>query len=93
MPSFCEYGMCHNLGSSTYLGYCNEYHMNKAFEKEKLMKILKENPHLSTLKEARSFLTGASSQIQSKDSVSQLPPSKEPSSMPQNKLPSKPPTS
>lgn len=93
MPSFCEYGMCHNLGSSSYLGYCNEYHMNKAFEKEKLMKILESNPHLSTLKDARAFLIEASSRTLPKDSVPQIPPSKEPSSMPQNKQPSKPPTS
>ncbi len=93
MPSFCEYGMCHNLGSSTYLGYCNEYHMNRAFEKEKLMKILEANPHLSTLKEARNFLTATSAQIQSKDSALQLPPAKGPSSEPQNRLPSQPPTS
>ena len=30
MPSFCLYGMCHNLGSSIYQGYCNEYHMRRA---------------------------------------------------------------
>jgi hypothetical protein len=60
MPRFCEYGMCHNLGSSTYLGYCNEYHMKRAFEKEKLMKILESNPHVSTLKDARKVLTSSS---------------------------------
>jgi hypothetical protein len=30
MPSFCEYRNCHNLASSTFMGYCNEYHMNRA---------------------------------------------------------------
>ena len=35
MPSFCLYRMCHNLGSSTFLGYCNQYHMEKGLELEK----------------------------------------------------------
>ncbi len=26
MPKFCEYRMCHNLGSSTFGGYCNREH-------------------------------------------------------------------
>ena len=38
MPSFCEYGMCHNLGSSTYQGYCNEYHMKRAWKLEQRLK-------------------------------------------------------
>ena len=32
MPSFCEYRNCQNLASSTYGGYCNEYHLNRAIE-------------------------------------------------------------
>ena len=35
MPSLCLYRMCHNLGSSTYLGYCNAFHMKKGLELEK----------------------------------------------------------
>lgn len=31
MPSLCQYRGCQNLGSSTYSGYCNEYHFNLAF--------------------------------------------------------------
>jgi 5-bromo-4-chloroindolyl phosphate hydrolysis protein len=30
MPSFCEYKNCHNLASSTWNGYCNEYHFLRA---------------------------------------------------------------
>lgn len=26
MPSLCAYRMCHNLGSSSFGGYCNEAH-------------------------------------------------------------------
>lgn len=32
MPSFCEYRNCHNLASSTFLGYCNEQHMNRGLK-------------------------------------------------------------
>ncbi len=35
MPSFCQYKMCHNLGSSTFLGYCNAYHMERGLEEER----------------------------------------------------------
>lgn len=45
--------MCHNLGSSSYQGYCDDYHRKKGVEQEKLLQILKENPQLSTLKDAR----------------------------------------
>jgi len=30
MPSFCGYRNCHNLASSTYSGYCNQYHYDRA---------------------------------------------------------------
>jgi hypothetical protein len=30
MPSFCEYKMCHNLASSTWSGYCNQNHYERA---------------------------------------------------------------
>jgi hypothetical protein len=30
MPSFCEYKMCHNLASSTWSGYCNQDHYDRA---------------------------------------------------------------
>jgi hypothetical protein len=35
MPSLCLYKMCHNLGSSTFLGYCNVYHMERGLEEER----------------------------------------------------------
>ena len=57
MPSFCTYLNCHNLGSSSYLGYCNEYHMKRAKEIEPLMKIMEENKEIKSLAEARKFLT------------------------------------
>jgi hypothetical protein len=44
MPSLCNYGMCHNLGSSTYQGYCNEYHMKRA-------KLLEMKEQVSKLEE------------------------------------------
>ncbi len=56
MSSLCKLGMCHNLGSSTYQGYCNQDHQNRGPEKELLMKIVEKNPSVSTLKEARQFL-------------------------------------
>ena len=45
MPSLCLYGMCHNLGSSSYQGYCNENHMKRAQLqelKEQVAKLKKE---------------------------------------------------
>lgn len=56
MVEFCRYASCHNLGSSTYQGYCNQDHQNRGPEKELLMKIVEKNPSVSTLKEARQFL-------------------------------------
>lgn len=56
MPSFCNYRNCHNLASSTYLGYCNEYHMKRAKEIEPLEKILEEHPEVKSLAEAKVFL-------------------------------------
>jgi len=29
MPSFCEYRNCHNLASSTFMGFCTENHMTR----------------------------------------------------------------
>jgi hypothetical protein len=40
MPSFCLYGMCHNLGSSSYQGYCNENHMRRAEYLEAKQKLI-----------------------------------------------------
>jgi hypothetical protein len=34
MPSFCEYRNCHNLASSTYLGYCNQEHMDRGIKED-----------------------------------------------------------
>ena len=53
MPSFCLYGMCHNLGSSTYQGYCNEYHMKRAWEREMKEKLAKLQESLSTIQTAK----------------------------------------
>ena len=55
MPSFCNYLNCHNLASSTYQGYCNEYHMKRAKEIEPLMKIIEEVPGVRSLGEARKY--------------------------------------
>ena len=56
MVEFCRYASCHNLGSSTYQGYCNQDHLNKGPERELLMKIVERVPNVSTIKEARQFL-------------------------------------
>ena len=44
MPSFCEYKMCHNLASSTWSGYCNQDHYERAQlqEAQEHIKLLKE---------------------------------------------------
>jgi hypothetical protein len=44
MPSFCEYRNCHNLASSTWSGYCNENHYNRAQldEAKEHLRLLKE---------------------------------------------------
>ena len=34
MPKFCEYKMCHNLGSSSWAGYCNEDHYKRGLKEE-----------------------------------------------------------
>lgn len=56
MPSLCEYRMCHNLASSSYQGYCNEDHLKKGNQHKYFLKILKENPHLSTTRDVKNFL-------------------------------------
>ena len=40
MPSFCSYGMCQNLASSSWGGYCNQYHYERGLTIEK--KILED---------------------------------------------------
>lgn len=40
MPSFCNYRMCHNLASSSYLGYCNQQHMERGLDLERKEAIL-----------------------------------------------------
>ncbi len=45
MPqSLCEYKMCHNLASSTWSGYCNQAHYERAHleEMKEQLKLLKE---------------------------------------------------
>jgi len=54
MPSFCEYRNCHNLASSTYMGYCNQYHYERAqilALKEKL-KVKEESLLVSCVKKS-----------------------------------------
>ncbi len=35
MPAeFCDYKNCHNLASSTFGGYCNQYHLDRATKDE-----------------------------------------------------------
>ena len=81
MPSFCLYGMCHNLGSSSYQGYCNQNHMKRAWDlEERAYKAAAES--LSTI--------AASSQTLPKDSLSVTLPSKELSSKRQSKQNEKP---
>ena len=84
MPSFCLYGMCHNLGSSSYQGYCNEYHMNRAWDREERER--------KAAREALSTI-GASSQTLPKDSQPQTQPSKAPTSEPPGKQRETSPTS
>jgi uncharacterized protein (DUF1499 family) len=56
MPSFCNYMNCHNLASSTYHGYCDEYHMKRAKEIEPLMRVIEEVPGVKSIGEARKYL-------------------------------------
>lgn len=56
MSSLCKYGMCHNLGSSTYQGYCNKDHQKQALEKEILLKIVETHKEIATIKDARNHL-------------------------------------
>lgn len=75
MPSFCDYKNCHNLASSTYGGYCNEYHYDRAKIqelKERIKSIEKggETPLVSYAKE--SALKPTVSQKKSLDSGKQL---------------------
>ena len=56
MPSFCAYLNCHNLASSSYQGYCNEYHMKRAEEIKPLQKLMEDNPEIKSLAEARAVL-------------------------------------
>lgn len=75
MSSLCLYGNCHNLGSSSYQGYCNKDHFERSFEYDILMDIIKKNKDIATLKQAREFLNASSSQTRPKDS--NPPPTKE----------------
>ncbi len=56
MPGFCQYLNCHNLASSSYQGYCNQSHFERAKEVELLFKIMEQHTHIKTLGEARKFL-------------------------------------
>lgn len=82
MPQLCEYLNCHNLGSSTYQGYCNQNHLERSKELEPLFKIIKENKEISTLGQARLFLT--SSQKSKAELPFQAPPKRESVSTPQS---------
>ncbi len=56
MPSLCEFSMCHNLGSSSYQGYCSQSHYEKGIEHERLFEIIKTHSTISTIKDARAHL-------------------------------------
>jgi hypothetical protein len=47
------------------MGFCNEYHFKRGLEDETLFKILKENPQLSTIRDARLYL--AQSEVAKQD--------------------------
>ena len=57
MSSFCKYLHCHNLASSNFGGYCNEYHRKQAEEIKPLLEEIKKNPAIKTLAQARIYLT------------------------------------
>jgi hypothetical protein len=59
MPELCNYGMCHNLASSNYQGYCNEDHRKRAAERNILMTILHTHKEISTVREARGHFTSS----------------------------------
>jgi hypothetical protein len=61
MPGFCQYLNCHNLASSSYQGYCNQSHFERANEVEVLFKIMEQHKHIKTLGEARKFLNSTRS--------------------------------
>ena len=56
MPMVCEYRMCHNLGSTTYQGYCNEDHQKQGREKELFMKIIEKVEGVCTIRQAKTYL-------------------------------------
>ena len=56
MPELCRYRMCHNVGSSSFVGYCNESHyergkldeLKEAYEKQLAkVKELEKKPTLA----------------------------------------------
>lgn len=94
MPEFCQYLNCHNLASSTFGGFCNEYHLKRSIEIAPLLKIIEEQPGISSLGEARKFLIASqTSHTLPKDSEVKVLPSKESSSVSHNTKPSTLPTS
>lgn len=66
MPSFCEYRNCHNLGSSSYQGYCNKEHMTRGL-------ILELNQQVSTLTASLTLQVDCKEAPPSKVPVSELP--------------------
>jgi hypothetical protein len=52
------------------MGYCNEYHFKRGLEDDKLFSILEKNPNLSTIRDARKFLSD-SNEKQEKTNTSQ----------------------
>jgi len=67
MPALCLYGNCHNLGSRTYMGYCNQSHLTSSYERDELMEVLKKNAHLSTLRDARLYVSSLAKEISKKE--------------------------
>ncbi len=68
MPQFCQYRNCHNLGSSSFWGYCNENHFQRGLEDDKLFHVLEQNPQPSTIRDARLYMSSIGTAVKSEDS-------------------------
>jgi hypothetical protein len=66
MPRFCDYKNCHNLASSTYRGYCNEYHFNRAMLEEKKEEIKRLEELVKTVKKEETHLISSEKKSEAK---------------------------
>lgn len=71
MPEFCQYLNCHNLGSFSYGGYCNEDHQRRGPESKFLFRIVETHKDISTIGQARKhwFLESKTSEKRSEINV------------------------